>query len=81
MLDRFQGTIYDALREKDGMSQREIARVLDVSFTSVNRHINRMASMGVVLLVRKGMSVRCYIVNGHEPGKAGEAELDPPGRE
>lgn len=77
MLDRFQRTIYDAMREKDGMSQREIARMLDVSFTSVNRHINRMASMGVVRLERQGMSVRCYIVKGREPGKASEDERGP----
>ena len=81
MLDRFQRAIYDALREKDGMSQREIARALDVSFTSVNKHINRMASMGVVLLVRKGMSVRCYLVNGHEPGKSAEEQRGPPAGE
>jgi len=78
VLDRFQRTIYEAMRERDGMSQREIARALDVSFTSVNKHINRMASMGVVLLVRKGMSVRCYLVNGHEPGKPGEEQGGPP---
>jgi len=73
-LDRFQRTIYDALREHDGMSQREIARALDVSFSSVNRHINRMASMGVLRLERQGMSVRCYLIDGwaSETVKAGE---------
>jgi len=81
VLDRFQRTIFEAMQEKDGMSQREIARTLDVSFSSVNKHINRMASMGVVRLVRKGMSVRCYIVYTCEPEKAVDDEHGPPGRD
>jgi predicted transcriptional regulator len=72
ILDRIQRTIYDTLREKDGMSQREIAQMLDISSSSVSRHINRMASMGVVRLERQGMRVRCYLVNGSVPAKAGE---------
>jgi predicted transcriptional regulator len=73
-LDRFQRTIYDALREHDGMSQREIARTLDVSFSSVNRHINRMASMGVLRLERQGMSVRCYLIDGWASGTVKEGD-------
>lgn len=63
-LDRMQRTIFETLREQNGMSQREIARLLNISFSSVNRHINKMASMGVLRLERKGMSVRCYIIDG-----------------
>jgi predicted transcriptional regulator len=65
-LDRMQRTIFETLREQNGMSQREIARLLNISFSSVNRHINKMASMGVLRLERQGMSVRCYIADGTE---------------
>jgi len=67
-LDRMQRTIFETLREQNGMSQREIARLLNISFSSVNRHINKMAAMGVLRLERQGMSVRCYIADGKGPG-------------
>jgi DNA-binding MarR family transcriptional regulator len=65
-LDRMQRTIFETLREQNGMSQRDIARLLNISFSSVNRHLNKMASMGVLRLERRGMSVRCYIDDGKE---------------
>jgi predicted transcriptional regulator len=77
ILDRIQRTIYDTLRENDGLSQREIARLLDISSSSVSRHINRMASLGVVRLERQGMRVRCYLVNGSGLANAGERKPDP----
>jgi len=63
-LDRIQRAIFEVLREHDGLSQREIARALDISYSSVNRHVGRMARIGVLRLERRGMSVRCYIVDG-----------------
>ena len=43
----------------------------------VNRHVTRMARMGVLRLERQGMSVRCYIVErtgtGQGPGKIGRS--------
>jgi predicted transcriptional regulator len=64
MLTRLQKLIFEVIREREGMSQLEIAGLLEASYPTVHRHINRMAGMGMLRLERHGMTVRCYIANG-----------------
>jgi len=61
-LEAVQKVIYDTLQHNDGLSQREIARALDISYSAVNRHVKKMAAAGLLRLERKGTTVRCYIV-------------------
>lgn len=63
-LTDLQKVIFRALQKKDGMSQRDLAKALDISFPTVHRHVNRMARMGVLRLERRGLTVRSYIVEG-----------------
>jgi predicted transcriptional regulator len=60
-LDRLQRLIFDFLRERDGLSQREIAGALGISTPTVSRNLKRMAGMGVVRLERRGITVRCFL--------------------
>jgi predicted transcriptional regulator len=60
-LDRLQRLIFDFLRERDGLSQREIAGALGISTPTVSRNMKRMAEMGVVRLERRGITVRCFV--------------------
>jgi len=63
-LNRLQTAIFETLREHDGLSKSEIARILEASFATIRRHIGRMVGMGVLRLERTGLSVRCYIADG-----------------
>jgi predicted transcriptional regulator len=69
-LSRLQKVIFEVLREKEGLSQLEIASLLEASYPTIHRHINRMADMGVLRLERHGMTVRCYIANGQTQDSA-----------
>jgi uncharacterized membrane protein len=63
-LGRLEKVIFEAVREREGMSQREIAGALDVPYATVSRHINKMAAEGVLRLEKSGINVRCYIADG-----------------
>ena len=63
-LGRLERIIFDAVREREGRSQREIAGALDVPYPTVSRYINKMASEGVLRLEKSGIHVRCYIADG-----------------
>jgi DNA-binding MarR family transcriptional regulator len=67
-LNKMQKVIFEILREHDGLSQREVADALEISYYSVHRHINRMASLGVLRLERRGMVVKCHIADGWHKG-------------
>ena len=68
-LSRLEGFIFNAIREQEGMSQSEIARVLELSNSIVHRQITRMAASGVLRLERRGLAVRCYIADGQKTGQ------------
>lgn len=65
-LEAVQKVILDTLQNNDGLSQREIARVLDISYSAVNRHVKKLAAEGLLRLERKGTTVRCYIIENLE---------------
>ena len=65
-LDRLQKLIFEIMREREGMSQRELAAALGVSTPTISRNMKRMAEMGVVRLERHGITVRCYLASGAE---------------
>ncbi len=60
-LNPLQTDIFEILRERDGLSKSELSRALEASFQTVHRHVSSLATMGVVRLERKGLSVKCYI--------------------
>ena len=66
-LSRLEGFIFDAIREQEGISQSELARVLDLSNSIVHRQVRKMAESGVIRLERWGITVRCYIAGGQKP--------------
>ena len=68
-LGRLERIIYESVREREGMSQREIARTLDVPYPTVSRYINKMAKDGVLRLEKSGINVRCYISEGWQGGE------------
>ena len=71
-LDRLQKLIFEVMREKEGLSQRELASALGVSTPTISRNVKRMAGMGVVRLERRGITTRCYIADGsREPPNPG----------
>lgn len=61
-LEAVQKVILSTLQNNDGLSQREIARALDISYSAVNRHVKKMAAAGLLKLEREGTTVRCYII-------------------
>jgi len=63
-LDRLQKLIFDFLREREGLTQREVASALGISTPTVSRNMKRMAELGVVRLERHGITIRCYITDG-----------------
>jgi len=67
-LTRLQKVIFEILREQEGLSQREIADLMEASYPTIHRHINRMAELGVLRLERRGMTVKCYIANIKDGG-------------
>jgi DNA-binding MarR family transcriptional regulator len=77
-LPRMQSVILDVVRRKEGLSQREVADALEVSYYAVHRHVNRMAAAGLLRLERRGMTVRCYLPDG--TGKASEGSRDDEGK-
>jgi predicted transcriptional regulator len=60
-LEPVQKVILKAIQESEGLSQREIARALDLSYSTVNRHVTKLAKLGLVRLVKKGVTARCYL--------------------
>lgn len=71
-LNGLQQLILQTVQRQEGLSQMRIASLLEVPYLTVHRHISKMASLGVIRLERRGISVRCYLANG-ESGRQ-----DPP---
>ncbi len=69
-LGRLERIIFEAVREREGQSQREIASALDVPYPTVSRYINKMARENVLRLEKSGINVRCYISDGGRGGSA-----------
>ena len=70
-LDKVQRIIVETVRESEGLGQRELARILGLPFTSVNRQINRLAAMGVLRLEKRGLTTKCFLANGTAPKEPG----------
>jgi DNA-binding MarR family transcriptional regulator len=64
-LDKVQKIILETVRESEGLGQREIARILGLPSSTVNRHIIKLTEMGILKLIRQGMTTRCYLANGN----------------
>jgi len=63
-LGRLERIIFEAVREREGQSQREIARALDVPYPTISRYVNKLARERVLRLEKSGINVRCYIADG-----------------
>jgi predicted transcriptional regulator len=70
-LEPVQRIIYEAIKQREGMGQREIARALKLPRSTVNRHINRLARLGVLRLERQRFTVRCYVTVDPSPKEPG----------
>lgn len=63
-LDKVQRIIVETVRENEGLAQREVARILHLPPSSVNRQITRLAEQGILRLEKRGMTIRCYMADG-----------------
>ena len=48
------------VQEHPGISQRNIARMLELPHVITHRHIKKMAVMGVLVIHRAGIATKCY---------------------
>jgi predicted transcriptional regulator len=65
-LNDIQLVILKKVQESEGLSQREIARILELPHTTIHRQVTRMAELGVLRLEKDGLAVKCYLSeNGH----------------
>jgi WD40 repeat protein/DNA-binding MarR family transcriptional regulator len=58
---KLQKIILETIQEKEGSSQIELAKTLDISYAIVHREIKRMALIGMIRLQRHGISMKCYL--------------------
>ena len=58
---KLQKIILETIQEKEGLSQIDIAKTLDISYAIVHREIKRMALIGMIRLHRHGISMKCYL--------------------
>jgi len=73
-LDKVRRIIVETVRENEGVGEREVARMLNLPSSTVNRQITRLAEMGVLRLERHGMTIRCYLANGNVSGAPDRVE-------
>ncbi|MEW6069677.1 MAG: winged helix-turn-helix transcriptional regulator, partial [Candidatus Thermoplasmatota archaeon] len=59
-LNKTQEAIINAIREKPGVSQKEIAKVIGVSPQVVNYYIQQLEEGGVIRVVQEGKHTRCF---------------------
>ena len=63
-MTKSQKMIYKIVKETPGLSQKEIAKKIDLTLSTVNYHINSMTKAGVVRLERDGNRTSCYVDKG-----------------
>jgi len=61
-LSEIQGLIYKKIQEKEGIRQGDIARILEIPYSTVNRQVKKMAKTGILRLERHGLSIKCYVI-------------------
>jgi DNA-binding MarR family transcriptional regulator len=57
-----QERILVLLRSHPGLSQREIARELDQSQSTINDYVRRMAEANLLKVERAGVTNHCFVV-------------------
>ena len=75
-LGMIQEIILRTVQQKEGLSQREIARVLEISHSNVNRQVKKLVEMGFLRLVREGVTTRCYLVERKDSNRDGNKTED-----
>lgn len=56
-----QMAIYMNVSTKDGMTMSDLAKILDISMSSISRSVDALASKGVVRRQREGKYVRIFM--------------------
>jgi predicted transcriptional regulator len=59
-LSKMQQLIIDKVKEEPGISQRAIARALNLAPSTVNYHVRMMAMAGLLRLERRVGRTKCY---------------------
>lgn len=62
-LNPTQKLILEIIGKNEGLSQRKIARLMDVSYPTVHRQVNKMDKIGVIRVVKKGTRTKCYVAD------------------
>jgi predicted transcriptional regulator len=65
-LTPMQRRIMEQIRDRDGISQARIARLIEESPQVVNYHINIMAKAKIIRLEKHGRKTLCYVDQGYE---------------
>jgi WD40 repeat protein/DNA-binding MarR family transcriptional regulator len=74
---KLQKIILETIQEKEGPSQIDIAKTLDISYAIVHREIKRMALIGMIRLQRHGISMKCFLAEEwHERLRLEKAEAE-----
>lgn len=65
-LGMVQGNILKTVQQSEGVSQREIARILEIPHSTVNRHVKKLVDFGLLRLVKEGVTTKCYLAEGQK---------------
>jgi len=65
--NEIQGTILRVIRDRPGITQKEIAGRLGLSPPTVNYHVSVLADRNLIRVDRRGRSTHCTIVEGPSP--------------
>ena len=79
-LEPVQEIILKTVQQNEGLSQREIARVVGIPHSSVNRQVKKLVDLGLLRLVKEGATTKCYLPEGKSPDAAGDTAGDPQDR-
>ncbi len=62
-----QEVIFKTIKNKPGLTQKEVSEKIDIGRSTVNHHINSMVELGVIRLEREGNKTKCYPVQKRHP--------------
>jgi DNA-binding MarR family transcriptional regulator len=66
-LEPVQEIILKTVQQSEGLSQRELARVVGIPHSSVNRQVKKLGELGLLRLVKEGATTRCYLPETRAP--------------
>jgi len=66
-LEPVQEIILKTVQQSEGLSQRELSRVVGIPHSSLNRQVKKLVELGLLRLVKEGATTKCYMPEGKSP--------------